>query len=81
MTLAPKSPAVDFYAARMLRVTAARIVRHCKFERQCDPVYDVRAYLRNDAHLVRAARMLESRGLGKVSPSGDASGALVFRLN
>lgn len=69
------------YINRINRMCAAAILKHCKFERKCDPASGGSAYLREDLSLERAAKMLERRGYGKTYRSvTDGRGALCFRL-
>ena len=66
--------------AYIIRRDAAAIIRHCKFERHCepDPSYNVVACLKT-AGLQRAAEMLERRGFGFVRHS-IVSGYQTFTL-
>lgn len=64
------------------RRSAAQILKHCKFERKCDPVNGGNAYLRENDSLERAAMMLERNGYGSTFRSrADGRGALCFRLH
>lgn len=70
------------YLARADRLNAAAIIKHCKFERKCDPINGGSAYLREYRHLERAALMLERRGYGETyRATTDGRNALCFRLN
>jgi hypothetical protein len=68
------------YAAKFRREAAAQIIRHCKFERACDPVLGGRAALRDEARFEDAGAYLAQRGFGTVKPNTMHGRGTVFTL-